>query len=473
MKIKHRVVYGPPGTGKTRNLIEEVNAFVAKDEGPVLLCSHTRAAATTAIERWGQINERVSIQTLHSFCFKALELSRAQTVDDNKLRGFVQEFGMDMDDTGDGRKYVEVISFAGAKGTPIEEAYERYGAPGTRQHFEAFVKSYDLWKKQFGYKDFNDMLRGYTTVKSPAGFRLLAIDEAQDLSPLHWRVIHHFMKLHPECRVVLTGDDDQCIYSYAGADPHGMSQFATDHPCDSSVLSQSFRVPATVHTLAMQITERMRARVMKRYTPRKGDEGTVTAYTDIGEMDPDPEIDTLILYNDKFIRKDVEDILMERATPYSSVNGFLAPLQSRAGRTLQLAHSSTFTRDWKEEERATFRKGLNERGIDVLNSIGIDTIRDKLLRGSYDLISAQWQHLDYFHRVPWGKATKIRISTIHGAKGMEADAVHLITVQSQAAIDHSFKDPDASHRLFYVGVTRARRTLDTYEGENSYDLPRQ
>jgi superfamily I DNA/RNA helicase len=54
---------------------------------------------------------------------------------------------------------------------------------------------------------------------------------------------------------------------------------------------------------------------------------------------------------------------------------------------------------------------------------------------------------------------------------MEADDVHLMLDQSQAALDYHFTDPDAVHRLFYVGVTRARHNLYVYEGENGYDLP--
>ncbi len=54
---------------------------------------------------------------------------------------------------------------------------------------------------------------------------------------------------------------------------------------------------------------------------------------------------------------------------------------------------------------------------------------------------------------------KITLSTIHGAKGGEADNVVLLTDLSPAAFGQFQKDPDDTHRLFYVGVTRTREIL--------------
>jgi hypothetical protein len=54
---------------------------------------------------------------------------------------------------------------------------------------------------------------------------------------------------------------------------------------------------------------------------------------------------------------------------------------------------------------------------------------------------------------------RVRISTIHGAKGLEADHVYLgmdLTPRTQRGFE---LDPDAEHRVFYVGATRARERL--------------
>jgi superfamily I DNA/RNA helicase len=53
----------------------------------------------------------------------------------------------------------------------------------------------------------------------------------------------------------------------------------------------------------------------------------------------------------------------------------------------------------------------------------------------------------------------IRLSTIHGAKGGEADNVLLLTDLSSKFAGEYSTNPDAIHRLFYVGITRAKQNL--------------
>ena len=55
------------------------------------------------------------------------------------------------------------------------------------------------------------------------------------------------------------------------------------------------------------------------------------------------------------------------------------------------------------------------------------------------------------------------LSTLHGAKGLEWDAVHLVGVaEGLLPVAHAKDDADVEEerRLLYVGVTRARRRLE-------------
>ena len=68
---------------------------------------------------------------------------------------------------------------------------------------------------------------------------------------------------------------------------------------------------------------------------------------------------------------------------------------------------------------------------------------------------------------------RITVSTIHGAKGGEADNVVLFTDLSPASEEQMTINPDDMHRVFYVGVTRAKENLFIVEPEDftrSYDL---
>ena len=55
--------------------------------------------------------------------------------------------------------------------------------------------------------------------------------------------------------------------------------------------------------------------------------------------------------------------------------------------------------------------------------------------------------------------SRIKLSTIHGAKGGEADNVMLLMDLSPKFARDFQKNGDDVHRLFYVGVTRAKQSL--------------
>jgi DNA helicase-2/ATP-dependent DNA helicase PcrA len=57
------------------------------------------------------------------------------------------------------------------------------------------------------------------------------------------------------------------------------------------------------------------------------------------------------------------------------------------------------------------------------------------------------------------KDPRINLSTIHGAKGGEADNVILLTDLSRKAQEAMEKNSDDECRVFYVGATRARNQL--------------
>jgi len=61
---------------------------------------------------------------------------------------------------------------------------------------------------------------------------------------------------------------------------------------------------------------------------------------------------------------------------------------------------------------------------------------------------------------------RITLSTIHGAKGGEADNVLVLPDITKSALDHNDMDPDELHRLFYVAVTRAKNSLHILEPKN-------
>ena len=99
-------------------------------------------------------------------------------------------------------------------------------------------------------------------------FQVTFLDEAQDLSPLQWDIAHALDKKSKF--MFAAGDDDQAIYRWAGAD---VDHFITLDG-SSETLSQSYRVPKSIHAIAEQIAARIKHRYPKKYQPKQ-ENGTV------------------------------------------------------------------------------------------------------------------------------------------------------------------------------------------------------
>jgi Superfamily I DNA and RNA helicases len=67
-------------------------------------------------------------------------------------------------------------------------------------------------------------------------------------------------------------------------------------------------------------------------------------------------------------------------------------------------------------------------------------------------------------------APRITLSTIHGAKGGEADNVILFTDLSYAAATDMTRNADDMHRVFYVAVTRTKHSLFIVEPKTWRDV---
>jgi len=70
------------------------------------------------------------------------------------------------------------------------------------------------------------------------------------------------------------------------------------------------------------------------------------------------------------------------------------------------------------------------------------------------------------------KNPRIKISTIHGVKGNERENVVVTTELSGAAFEEYQKNPDDTHRLFYVACTRTENNLYIIEPQTkkAYDI---
>lgn len=96
------------------------------------------------------------------------------------------------------------------------------------------------------------------------------IDEAQDLTPLEMAIITKWT--NQQIHVTLVGDDDQALYTFRGSDPkNNLGQIQ-----NTRTLTQSWRCPTKIHTLATNHIQQAHWRINKTWQPRKdGNQGTI------------------------------------------------------------------------------------------------------------------------------------------------------------------------------------------------------
>jgi hypothetical protein len=88
----------------------------------------------------------------------------------------------------------------------------------------------------------------------------------------------------------------------------------------------------------------------------------------------------------------------------------------------------------------------------------------------YVALNVPARTVDFFAEADLEATPTIRLSTIHAAKGHEANHVVLLTDQTSRVIQTSEKNPDDEVRVFYVGMTRSKNILDIVEGYNGFKL---
>jgi hypothetical protein len=165
------------------------------------------------------------------------------------------------------------INLARIRGVDLREHYNQCGLDIEWHHFEFVERSYRHYKRSKELLDFTDLLE--MIVVQPErlpSLEVLIVDEAQDLSRLQWQLVESLAKKSK--RVFLAGDDDQAVFTWAGADVKSFLSFEGQ----ITVLDQSYRVPSIVHKLANKVVEQIKERQEKEWKPRDYEGAVMTYY---------------------------------------------------------------------------------------------------------------------------------------------------------------------------------------------------
>jgi DNA helicase-2/ATP-dependent DNA helicase PcrA len=460
-------IFGPPGTGKTATLLEMLASYLEAGVPPSKIgyLAFTVKAATEAKERASRIKgvnptDLVWFKTIHAFCYKVVGYERGDIMQKKHYREVCESINVDYSgfvDMSEGDLTAEYLGdrliffegLAAARNSPLQLEFDKGGIDCSWGELELFHKTLSNYKQTHAIDDFNDMLRhvAFGNFDLP-DLEVLFVDEAQDLSRLQWLVIERIMQNVRQV-VYCAGDDDQAIFNWAGA----ASELFLGLPGETTVLGHSYRLPKKVHKLAVHLSGEIRFRQDKQFTPRDSD-GDVQYRSSLGDLDLDRG-NWLILARNAYLLKEAHDICYQEGYSYEGRQSYLKAESLQAIKAY-------------ESLRAGHEVSSSEQALIVAYG---GSLQDTSRIWHEALTKLPFKEREYFlaarRRGESLLHPRIKISTIHGAKGGEADNVVVYSDMAFRSYNGMLDDPDAEQRVFYVAVTRAKENLFIIEPQSN------
>ena len=377
------------------------------------------------------------------------------------------------------------------------------------------IRAWRAYKGEEGIVGFADMLERVKGRSLVPHVDYLVIDEFQDITALQHDAYEEW-RPHME-RVLLAGDDDQVVYAWQGADPNLLLDADPD---EDVVLPNSYRLPSRILNVVNREVRHIDTRQEKDLNPRK-EGGTVEAIESPSVLDlvrnvtstvDEDDGDVMVLFRARYQMFEFIDEFLPRGIPFSVMTDqrmwtdrladYVHAVEKldadepvtglEARRLADMLKSSAFGTNDRDDlyDRIDGAEEAAETDDLARTSIPADEIRDlvpflpdrsaagdmlrKVTSFQRKSVSAYFTG-DYAGMDP----SRVRVGTIHSAKGREADHVFLATdltekviEQMAATVDDAGFDAaagsvpvltDNERRVFYVGMSRARERLVVLE----------
>lgn len=456
-------------------------AFVSFTKGAV------QVARDRAIQRFNLTERDLPyFRTLHSMAFRELGLTRSDVLGEDHLTELSEATGELVTDVNpapdapalrrNADELLTIDHLARTTRRGLEAAWRYHGGDVDWHRLKRFSAAYRQYKTDRQLLDFTDLLTAYVATQlPPAPIRLAIADEAQDFTLAQYAVADKAFAGADE--TYFAGDDLQAIHVWAGA--------AEDHflslPHAREVLPLSHRLPVEIFNFAEAVAARVSRRYAKdwRPQPRAGRVEWVNRPEEVDLSLGSREagrLDWLLLARTRTQLSELIQVARDQGVPYS-LKGELSVkpahvIAIRAYEALRAGRRVTMEEAQEALRACGVRRELKESATYTAAELNIDARpiwHDALLRiplADREYYLACLRRGEKLDGVP-----RVRIDTMHGVKGMEAERVLLrtdLTYRTQRGYE---LDPDAELRVFYVGLTRASMELYLCAPQTAYGFP--
>ena len=384
------------------------------------------------------------------------------------------------------------------------------------------IRAWRGYKGDNGLVGFADMLERVAGRSLVPSVDHLVIDEFQDITTLQYGVFEEW-RPHME-KVLIAGDDDQVVYAWQGADPDLLLETDVD---EDVVLPNSYRLPSEILNVVNAEIRHIDKRQEKDLHPRK-EGGTVEAIESPSMLElvrnvrytvEDDEGSVMCLFRARYQMFDFIDEFIDRGIPFTMltdgrmwtdrVQDYVAAIEKidagepvtllEARRLADMLQESAFGTNDRDEfyDLLDDREEAADADDITLIDVPVDDMTE-FIPFMPDPASADdmVRKVTSFQRKSMGAyfggdyegmdPTRVRVGTIHSAKGREADHVFVATDLTEKVVEQmaaSIDDPtdvagieeftkstspvpvltDNERRVFYVGMSRARERLVVLE----------
>ena len=472
--MRYKVV-GPPGTGKTRRLLNEVHKYIENGtpHDKIGYFAFTRKAAGEARDRFLAKNQDLTkkdvkyFQTLHSLAFNNLGLKEENVMQEGNYQAIGETCGIQIKyasyETNNfngifssSSEYLSLINLARVRQVTAEQQFNRNEHLSwiSKTKLIGIEKEINNYKNAHNLIDFTDMIQQFLDKGDTPKFKVIFVDEAQDLSLIQWSMIKKIEE-DTNCDVWIAGDDDQAIFGWAGADVDSFINWEARE----ILLDKSERVPQLIQRKALDVISRIYLnRLPKDYLP-KNDLGNIYERFNINGIDMSTG-DWLILARTNSLLKTLPAYLKRKGFFFQTNQG------NSMGKSLY-------------EDILNWKKIQNDESVpEIQHQRIVENIKSKKIDINLDWYEAfnnvSVSKRDYMRAMLDNgeeilKEPRIKVSTIHGAKGGEAHNVVLYLNQTANTIKGAKKSQDKQDeefRVWYVGITRTIENLFLIKSKN-------